>query len=111
MAADRTRETRTGYSSQHPTGHSSQHPTGQSGFRNLGVPHVEVGVGVGTAHAADQYTTVETLIVNAAIYAQLPRHFQATSLARVRGSSAWSPPDSGCLAASSWSERCLRHFE
>lgn len=41
-------------------------------FRNAGVPAVEVGLGVGTAHTTDEYTTTDTLVGNAGIYALLP---------------------------------------
>lgn len=41
-------------------------------FRDAGIPSVEFGLGVGTAHATDEYTTVGTVIGNAAVYALLP---------------------------------------
>lgn len=41
-------------------------------LRNAGVPTVEFALGTDTAHAADEYTTVDALRGNAQIYAALP---------------------------------------
>ncbi len=41
-------------------------------FRAAGVPTVEFATGTGTAHAIDEYTTVDKLVQNALIYARLP---------------------------------------
>lgn len=41
-------------------------------LRNAGVPTVEFALGTDTAHAADEYTTVDALRGNALIYAALP---------------------------------------
>lgn len=41
-------------------------------FRNAGVPTVELGLGLGNAHATDEHTTTGTLVGNAAVYALLP---------------------------------------
>ena len=41
-------------------------------FRDAGIPSVEFALGVGTAHATDEHTTVETVVGNAAVYALLP---------------------------------------
>ncbi|MFT4889682.1 MAG: succinyl-diaminopimelate desuccinylase [Halobacteriales archaeon] len=41
-------------------------------LRNAGVPTVEFGLGTDTAHAVDEYTTVEALRGNALVYARLP---------------------------------------
>ncbi len=41
-------------------------------LRNAGIPTVEFGLGTDTAHAVDEYTTVEALAGNAAVYATLP---------------------------------------
>ena len=41
-------------------------------FRHAGVPTVEFGIGTDTSHAVDEYTTVEALTRNAAVYARLP---------------------------------------
>ncbi len=41
-------------------------------FRHAGVPTVEFGFGTDTVHAVDEYTTVEALRRNAAVYARLP---------------------------------------
>ncbi|WP_424005296.1 M20 family metallopeptidase (plasmid) [Haloarcula salina] len=43
-------------------------------FRETGVPTVEFALGTDTAHAADEYTTVDALRGNARIYAALPYH-------------------------------------
>ncbi len=42
-------------------------------LRNAGVPTVEFAFGTDTAHAVDEYTTVEALVDNALVYASLPR--------------------------------------
>ena len=47
-------------------------------FRHAGVPTVEFGVGTDTAHAVDEYTTVEALAQNAAVYARLPAVWEST---------------------------------
>ncbi|WP_340099865.1 ArgE/DapE family deacylase [Salinibaculum salinum] len=44
-------------------------------LRNAGIPTVEFGLGTDTVHAADEYTTVEALAGNAAVYAALPFAF------------------------------------
>ncbi len=44
-------------------------------LRNAGIPTVEFGLGTDTAHAADEYTTVDALVDNARIYALLPFAF------------------------------------
>ncbi|QRV15425.1 M20/M25/M40 family metallo-hydrolase [Haloterrigena salifodinae] len=41
-------------------------------FRDAGVPTVEFATGTGTAHAVDEYTTVDKLLRNAIAYAQVP---------------------------------------
>jgi succinyl-diaminopimelate desuccinylase len=41
-------------------------------LRNAGIPTVEFGLGPDTAHAVDEYTTVEALRENALVYASLP---------------------------------------
>ncbi|WP_222919140.1 M20/M25/M40 family metallo-hydrolase [Natrinema sp. SYSU A 869] len=41
-------------------------------FRDNGVPSVEFATGTGTAHAVDEYTTVDKLLRNALVYARLP---------------------------------------
>ena len=46
-------------------------------FRNAGIPTVEFAVGTDTAHAVDEYTTVDALAGNAAVYARLPFAFAA----------------------------------
>jgi len=42
-------------------------------LRNAGVSTVEFGLGTDTAHAPDEYTTVDALAGNTAVYARLPR--------------------------------------
>jgi succinyl-diaminopimelate desuccinylase len=44
-------------------------------LRNAGVPTVEFAAGTDTAHACDEYTTVDALAANAAVYARLPEAF------------------------------------
>jgi len=44
-------------------------------LRNAGIPTVEFGLGTDTAHAVDEYTTVDALTRNAAIFAALPDAF------------------------------------
>ncbi|WP_302080103.1 M20 family metallopeptidase [Salinibaculum rarum] len=44
-------------------------------LRRAGIPTVEFGLGTDTAHAVDEYTTVEALAGNAAVYATLPFAF------------------------------------
>ena len=46
-------------------------------FRHAGVPTVEFGFGTDTVHAVDEYTTVEALRQNAAVYARLPAAWDA----------------------------------
>ena len=41
-------------------------------FRHAGIPTVEFAVGTDTAHAVDEYTTIEALRRNAAVYGRLP---------------------------------------
>jgi succinyl-diaminopimelate desuccinylase len=41
-------------------------------LRNAGVPTVEFAFGTDTAHAVDEYTTVDALVHNALVYAELP---------------------------------------
>jgi succinyl-diaminopimelate desuccinylase len=41
-------------------------------LRTAGIPTVEFGLGPDTAHAVDEYTTIEALRQNAAVYARLP---------------------------------------
>jgi succinyl-diaminopimelate desuccinylase len=42
-------------------------------FRNAGIPTVEFALGTETAHATDEYTTIEALRANAEIYSRLPQ--------------------------------------
>jgi succinyl-diaminopimelate desuccinylase len=44
-------------------------------LRRAGVPTVEFGLGTATAHAADEYTTRDALVGNAAVFARLPAAF------------------------------------
>ena len=44
-------------------------------FRNAGIPTVEFALGTDTAHAVDEYTTIDALANNAAVYATLPYAF------------------------------------
>jgi succinyl-diaminopimelate desuccinylase len=46
-------------------------------LRHAGVPSVEFGFGTDTVHAVDEYTTVEALRRNAAVYAHLPAAWDA----------------------------------
>jgi succinyl-diaminopimelate desuccinylase len=41
-------------------------------LRNAGIPTVEFALGTDTVHAVDEYTTVDALLGNAAVYLQLP---------------------------------------
>ena len=41
-------------------------------LRNAGIPTVEFGLGTDTAHAPDEYTTLDALAGNAAVYTRLP---------------------------------------
>jgi succinyl-diaminopimelate desuccinylase len=41
-------------------------------LRNAGIPTVEFGVGTETAHAPEEYTTVDAIAGNALVYADLP---------------------------------------
>jgi len=41
-------------------------------LRNAGIPTVEFAFGTDTVHAVDEYTTVDALVDNAVVYAQLP---------------------------------------
>ncbi|MFB6179227.1 MAG: M20 family metallopeptidase [Halorientalis sp.] len=41
-------------------------------LRNAGIPTVEFGLGTETAHAVDEYTTVDALVGNAEVYTRLP---------------------------------------
>jgi len=41
-------------------------------LRNAGIPTVEFALGPDTAHAVDEYTTVDALAQNASVYARLP---------------------------------------
>ena len=41
-------------------------------LRTAGVPTVEFALGTDTAHAVDEYTTVDALVGNATVYTQLP---------------------------------------
>ena len=41
-------------------------------LRNAGIPTVEFGLGTDTAHADDEYTTVDALLDNARVYTRLP---------------------------------------
>jgi succinyl-diaminopimelate desuccinylase len=43
-------------------------------LRNEGVSTIEFGLGTDTAHAVDEYTTVDALVGNALVYASLPYH-------------------------------------
>ena len=47
-------------------------------LRNAGIPTVEFALGTDTAHAVDEYTTLEALQANAEIYARLPGAFART---------------------------------
>ncbi len=42
-------------------------------LRNAGIETVEFGIGTDTAHAVDEYTTVEALVENTAVFVRLPR--------------------------------------
>jgi succinyl-diaminopimelate desuccinylase len=44
-------------------------------LRNAGVPTVEFAFGPDQGHAVDEYTTVEALVANAAVYTRLPTVF------------------------------------
>jgi len=44
-------------------------------LRNAGIPTVEFGLGTDTAHAVDEYTTVDALVADARVYARLPFAF------------------------------------
>jgi len=44
-------------------------------FRHAGVPSVEFAFGIDTVHAVDEYTTVQALEWNAAVYERLPAVF------------------------------------
>lgn len=44
-------------------------------LRSAGIPTVEFAFGTDTAHAVDEYTTVDALVDNALVYASLPRAF------------------------------------
>ena len=44
-------------------------------LRNVGIPTVEFAAGNDTAHACDEFTTVDALAANAAVYARLPEAF------------------------------------
>ncbi|MFB6074024.1 MAG: M20 family metallopeptidase [Haloarculaceae archaeon] len=44
-------------------------------LRRAGVPTVEFALGTDTAHAVDEYTTVDALAANAAVYARVPSVF------------------------------------
>jgi succinyl-diaminopimelate desuccinylase len=51
-------------------------------LRNAGVPTVEFGLGTGTAHAVDEFTTADAVLGNALTYARVPtawREARATS--------------------------------
>jgi succinyl-diaminopimelate desuccinylase len=41
-------------------------------LRNVDIPTVEFALGTDTAHAADEYTTVDALVGNASVYTRLP---------------------------------------
>ncbi|KAB1185078.1 MULTISPECIES: M20 family metallopeptidase [Haloferax] len=41
-------------------------------LRNTGIPTVEFGLGTNTAHAVDEFTTLDALAGNAEVYARLP---------------------------------------
>ncbi|WP_336036735.1 M20 family metallopeptidase [Halobacterium yunchengense] len=45
-------------------------------LRNAGIPTVEFAFGTDTVHGVDEYTTVDALAANAAVYASLPRAFR-----------------------------------
>ena len=47
-------------------------------FRNAGVPTVDFAFGTDTAHAVDEYVTVEALARNAAVFTQLPAVWAAS---------------------------------
>ncbi|WP_255152007.1 M20 family metallopeptidase [Halorarius halobius] len=46
-------------------------------LRHAGIPTVEFGLGTDTAHAVDEYTTLDALAGNAQVYARLPYEFAA----------------------------------
>ena len=46
-------------------------------LRNAGIPTVEFALGTDTVHAVDEYTTLDALVGNAEIYAQLPYELAA----------------------------------
>jgi len=48
-------------------------------FRNAGVPTVDFAFGTDTAHAVDEYVTVEALARNAAVFTRLPAVWAATT--------------------------------
>ena len=50
-------------------------------LRNAGIPTVEFAVGTDTVHAVDEYTTVDALAENAAIYTQFPYAYADQSVA------------------------------
>ncbi|NLV02859.1 M20 family metallopeptidase [Haloferax volcanii] len=64
-------------------------------MRNAGVPTVEFGLGTETAHAVDEFTTVEALVGNAEVYARLPDELlrQFDSGTRTFDSTGVSPAD------------------
>ncbi|WP_226023822.1 M20 family metallopeptidase [Halomicrobium salinisoli] len=49
-------------------------------LRNEGIPTVEFALGTDTVHAVDEYTTVDALVGNAAVYARLPVAWADASL-------------------------------
>jgi len=48
-------------------------------FRNAGIPTVEFAVGTDTAHATDEYVTVEALSRNAEVFTRLPAAWAAST--------------------------------
>jgi succinyl-diaminopimelate desuccinylase len=46
-------------------------------LRNAGIPAVDFALGTDTAHAVDEYTTVDALVCNATVYTRLPRALAA----------------------------------
>jgi succinyl-diaminopimelate desuccinylase len=46
-------------------------------LRNRGIPTVEFALGTDTVHAVDEYTTVDALVGNAMVYAQVPFRWHA----------------------------------
>lgn len=48
-------------------------------LRKAGIPTVEFALGTDKVHAVDEYTTVDALVANAAVYVRLPVEWMATA--------------------------------